>query len=91
MSSDVCKHCNKGARHFTEWDFPEGTSQCRSYHRYGGCVGDWTCLLREQDEKPHDEPKEQVETTDRATLEREIMELQDQLSDKIKQLSTISS
>lgn len=51
----VCKNCGKGSKHFTEWDFPEGDREgngaCKNAHRWGGCVGDWTCELEAEQER----------------------------------------
>nr|OEF47892.1 hypothetical protein OAC_18470 [Vibrio cyclitrophicus 1F273] len=57
----VCDHCGKGSNHFTEWDFPEGnkdgTGECKNSHRWGGCVGDWTCEHAAQKEREEKENK----------------------------------
>ena len=40
---DICEHCGKGEKHWTDWDLAHDGGKCKKPNVYGGCVGDWSC------------------------------------------------
>ncbi|WP_425636175.1 hypothetical protein [Vibrio owensii] len=84
--ADVCKHCGKGSKHFTEWDFPEGNKdgngECKNAERYGGCVGDWVCHYT-------DKQAEWDALTPKQQLQIEITQLEDELYEKVTKLESM--
>lgn len=95
----ICPRCNKGSKHFTEWDEPEGyrdgSGNCQNYYRYGGCVGEWTCRFEEPNAIPYElfgevttAPADQ-ELTPKQKQERKILKLQEQLAQEIKKLAAM--
>ncbi|MGR5294781.1 hypothetical protein ACPV5U_08745 [Vibrio mediterranei] len=59
--SEVCKHCGKGSRHWTEWDLPggdrNGNGACKDPSIHGGCVGEWSCRVEAREAHERTENK----------------------------------